>query len=205
FPLRAVPRFYLILIFSFTISSVTNAAESDTPKSSKASSTKRRLTDSLRILSVALRGSVIRCLRVSRSVKNVLAGVVLIIVIIIRSVNAELLRKQAELFRLTQAEIDTSLARLDRLRKEKQMIFKRGRKAAAKWPADSSVDPVVKAVHEVQASGRFSAINLSFLNSFNPSDPSWQSFSKLPVKGFMAKGSRTRDSPKGVTRSVRGS
>ncbi|OHW99806.1 hypothetical protein CSPAE12_01516 [Colletotrichum incanum] len=32
------------------MSSVTNAAESDTPKSGKASSTKRRLTDSLRIL-----------------------------------------------------------------------------------------------------------------------------------------------------------
>ncbi|KZL79761.1 hypothetical protein CI238_02095, partial [Colletotrichum incanum] len=68
-----------------------------------------------------------------------------------RFISAKLLQKQAELFRLTQAEIDTSLAWLNRLRKEKQMIFKRGRKAAAKWPADSSVDPVVKAVHKVQA------------------------------------------------------
>ncbi|OHW98877.1 hypothetical protein CSPAE12_02422 [Colletotrichum incanum] len=109
------------------MSSITNATELDTPKSSKASSTKRRLTNSLRIPSAVLRGSV-----VSRNIKSVLVRVVLIIGIIIRFVSAELLQKQAELFRLTQAEIDVSLARLNRLRKEKRMIFKRGRKAAAK-------------------------------------------------------------------------
>ncbi|KZL79959.1 hypothetical protein CI238_09668, partial [Colletotrichum incanum] len=128
---------------------------SDTPKSGKASSTKRRLTNSLRIRKHGIKIKIPYSWYRSKGIRYKM--------LTDRLLNkADRLNKAKEqeeellqLFRLTQAEIDTSLARLNRLRKEKQMIFKRGRKAAAKWPADSSVDPVVKAVRKVQANGGF--------------------------------------------------
>ncbi|CAI0655816.1 unnamed protein product, partial [Colletotrichum noveboracense] len=54
----------------------------------------------------------------------------------------EVLRKKAAALRAAQAELDKSMARLDRLRKQKRMVFQKGREVTEEEPVASSVSEV---------------------------------------------------------------
>ncbi|KAL0932391.1 uncharacterized protein CTRU02_213344 [Colletotrichum truncatum] len=65
----------------------------------------------------------------------------------------EVLRKKAAALRAAQAELDESMARLDRLRKQKRMVFRKGREVTEE-------EPVASPVSEVQSMGGFGVIDL---------------------------------------------
>ncbi|EXF84535.1 hypothetical protein CFIO01_13753 [Colletotrichum fioriniae PJ7] len=69
-----------------------------------------------------------------------------------------LLRKRAEALRRAQAEMDESLSKLDRLRKAKRMVFKKGRAIPGPSeevaPSDESL-----LVRDAQSSGAFGVID----------------------------------------------
>ncbi|KAH9232966.1 hypothetical protein K456DRAFT_53689 [Colletotrichum gloeosporioides 23] len=54
----------------------------------------------------------------------------------------EVLRRKAAALRAAQAELDKSIARLDRLRKQKRMVFRKGREVTEEEPVASSVSEV---------------------------------------------------------------
>ncbi|KAL0932648.1 uncharacterized protein CTRU02_211611 [Colletotrichum truncatum] len=52
----------------------------------------------------------------------------------------EVLRKKAAALRAAQAELDESMARLDRLRKQKRMVFRKGREVTEEEPVAFTAD-----------------------------------------------------------------
>ncbi|KAL0935758.1 uncharacterized protein CTRU02_210349 [Colletotrichum truncatum] len=73
----------------------------------------------------------------------------------------EVLRKKAAALRAAQAELDESMARLDRLRKQKRMVFRKGREVTEE-------EPVASPVSEVQSMGGFGVIDLDSILDWNP-------------------------------------
>ncbi|KAK1989771.1 hypothetical protein LX36DRAFT_664904 [Colletotrichum falcatum] len=69
-----------------------------------------------------------------------------------------LLRKRAEALRRAQAEMDESLSKLDRLRKAKRMVFKKGR-AIPDPPEGLASSDESLLVREAQSSGAFGVID----------------------------------------------
>ncbi|KAH9225185.1 hypothetical protein K456DRAFT_59673 [Colletotrichum gloeosporioides 23] len=81
----------------------------------------------------------------------------------------EVLRKKAAALRAAQAELDESMARLDRLRKQKRMVFRKGREVTEE-------EPVASSVSEVQSMGGFGAIDLdAVLGDWNLGTPNFLS------------------------------
>ncbi|TID01722.1 hypothetical protein CH35J_002023 [Colletotrichum higginsianum] len=71
-----------------------------------------------------------------------------------------ILRQRAEALRRAQAEMDESLAKLDRIRKAKRMVFKKGREIPDGGPEDSVVSSSESAVaKEAQAGGAFGVVD----------------------------------------------
>ncbi|KAF5526236.1 hypothetical protein CGCA056_v003435 [Colletotrichum aenigma] len=92
----------------------------------------------------------------------------------------ELFRKRMEVLQKAQAEVNEALAKLDRVRKAKRMVFKKGRKetlvvaeeegAASPSLVESSL------VLEARSVGAFGAIDLdTVLGDWNPGTPNFLS------------------------------
>ncbi|KAF5495393.1 hypothetical protein CGCA056_v006129 [Colletotrichum aenigma] len=83
----------------------------------------------------------------------------------------ELFRKRMEVLQKAQAEVNEALAKLDRVRKAKRMVFKKGRKETLVVAEEES-----SLVLEARSVGAFGAIDLdTVLGDWNPGTPNFLS------------------------------
>ncbi|KAH9228805.1 hypothetical protein K456DRAFT_57105 [Colletotrichum gloeosporioides 23] len=92
----------------------------------------------------------------------------------------ELFRKRMEALQKAQAEVNEALARLDRVRKAKRMVFKRGRKETSVVAGEDEVPEALPAesslVLEAQAMGASGVLDFdTILGDWNPGTPNFLS------------------------------
>ncbi|KAF4412869.1 hypothetical protein CGGC5_v004747 [Colletotrichum fructicola Nara gc5] len=83
---------------------------------------------------------------------------------------AAALQQKAEAYQKAQSELNESLAKLERLREEKRMVFRKGKAAVAESSEDVSA-----ATLEAQSTGAWSASNVDALFDWNPATPNFLS------------------------------
>ncbi|KAL0939852.1 uncharacterized protein CTRU02_206462 [Colletotrichum truncatum] len=84
----------------------------------------------------------------------------------------ELFRKRMEALQKAQAEVNETLAKLDRVRKAKRIVFKKGRKETSVVAEEGVAEPSLaesSLVLEAQSVGAFSAVDLdAVFGDWNP-------------------------------------
>ncbi|KAK2729174.1 hypothetical protein CKAH01_10381 [Colletotrichum kahawae] len=80
----------------------------------------------------------------------------------------EVLRKKATALHAAQAELDKSIAQLDRLYKQKQIVFRKGREVTEE---ESAMSPIL----EVQSIGGFKVLDIDSILNWNPATPNFLS------------------------------
>ncbi|KAF6805927.1 hypothetical protein CSOJ01_09150 [Colletotrichum sojae] len=86
---------------------------------------------------------------------------------------AALLQQKAEAYRKAQSELNESLAKLERLREQKRMVFKKGRVVSAESSEEAGAASVPPATLEAQLVGAWGGANVDALFDWNPVTPNF--------------------------------